>query len=429
MILLVAAQTSTETPTTPTGWTVLFAGLVTGTMKSWAYIKRRDKGDTTYTLTFSATIPFRAVTSWYRGCGPLAGAIMGTYWPRSGHGTTLTTIAPSITTVEGNSLDVILGTERTTAAETTYPTADNSAVREYFSPDPPGTTPDLTNVAFEIARPTAGPTPDVTITYENAQATNAAAGQIAFPPKHIPAGGFTVANFLLDTPWLYAHRGSGGWWPEETMYAFRQSIKLDGRKAIDLDVWECADSGVFVCQHDQNTSRMCTSALDIPTTPWVTLSALMTNPIGCSDTAQAQQPICRLEEVLNEFMGQCVISMEMKGPSAGINRLLTLLNTYPTAKQHIIYQGAAAGLTQMATMHDAGYKTMAVGFDADPVNNPTQFSSSKVDICGLNWDALAANWTAMLAFGKPVMGHIIGSKTQGDTALAAGATGLTVRVW
>ena len=53
---------------------------------------------------------------------------------------------------------------------------------------------------------------------------------------------------------IYAHRGNSGFYPENTMYAFKKSIDLD-ICGIELDVQKTKD-GILVVHHDETLGRV-----------------------------------------------------------------------------------------------------------------------------------------------------------------------------
>lgn len=55
------------------------------------------------------------------------------------------------------------------------------------------------------------------------------------------------------TPKIIAHRGGGGLWPENTLYAFEQAVAL-GVDIIEMDVRSSAD-GILVLMHDTSVER------------------------------------------------------------------------------------------------------------------------------------------------------------------------------
>ena len=53
---------------------------------------------------------------------------------------------------------------------------------------------------------------------------------------------------------IYAHRGNSGFFPENTMYAFKKSLDL-GIYGIEIDVQKTKD-GILVVHHDETLGRM-----------------------------------------------------------------------------------------------------------------------------------------------------------------------------
>ena len=72
---------------------------------------------------------------------------------------------------------------------------------------------------------------------------------LVVPSSKMPSHAF----FDRAGPWVIAHRGGGGLWPENTLYAFRQSRKL-GVDVLEMDVRSSKD-GVLVVVHDEDLDR------------------------------------------------------------------------------------------------------------------------------------------------------------------------------
>lgn len=54
-------------------------------------------------------------------------------------------------------------------------------------------------------------------------------------------------------PWVIAHRGGKGLWPENTLYAFREAVQL-GVDVLEMDIHSTKD-GVLVVIHDDTVDR------------------------------------------------------------------------------------------------------------------------------------------------------------------------------
>jgi glycerophosphoryl diester phosphodiesterase len=69
--------------------------------------------------------------------------------------------------------------------------------------------------------------------------------------------------FRIGRPLVIPHAGGDGMFPEDTMYAFEQSMTLGG-EVVDVDVWVAAD-GVPVAIHDATLDRTTNGTGDVAT--------------------------------------------------------------------------------------------------------------------------------------------------------------------
>lgn len=72
---------------------------------------------------------------------------------------------------------------------------------------------------------------------------------LVVPASKMPGHAF----FDRTSPWVIAHRGGGGLWPENTLYAFHESKKM-GVDVLEMDVRSAKD-GVLVVVHDTDLDR------------------------------------------------------------------------------------------------------------------------------------------------------------------------------
>lgn len=61
---------------------------------------------------------------------------------------------------------------------------------------------------------------------------------------------------VLPSPTVLAHRGSIGLWPESTLFTFANTLALDERNVLEMDLRLSADGHVVVL-HDSTTTRSC----------------------------------------------------------------------------------------------------------------------------------------------------------------------------
>jgi glycerophosphoryl diester phosphodiesterase len=418
-------------PTGTPGWTTLVPKTNFGTRAFQILARQRQAGDpNSYPFVLGADRSHRASIAVVRGARPPSEWEVGTVCTRAGGcgASSTTCVAPALAVDLGSSRVISISSEATTAGSGIgeLVSVTNSDLWFFAEQGGAGSQAIETLAAATVALDESDTTDPVTFTYQNAQSSNGAAVQISAPGIVLPSGGWKKADLLADSPFLVAHRCHGGWWPENTLYAARQSAYAD--KCLDIDVWRSSD-GVFVCSHDQSTLRMTGVDLDIPTTPWATLAALMNQADECVDVNQPLRPMARLEQILDEFIDSHVLSIEMKGPSTAIPEFLDLLDSYEAYGAHdrIIYQGFAGGQSQLTAVKARGYTTWANAFDAE-IDTASWFGAN-VDLVGLNWDATVAQWNTAVGYGKPVIGHVISTKAQADQALARGADGLTISRW
>lgn len=119
---------------------------------------------------------------------------------------------------------------------------------------------------------------------------------------------------------IYAHRGSSGTYPENTLLAFRQALE-SGASGIELDVHATADRAPVVI-HDRALDRTTNGAGYIDQ---ITLSALQQ-----LDAGQGQR-VPRLADVLELVGDKIHLDIEVKG--MGIEReVLADLSRFPHAR-------------------------------------------------------------------------------------------------
>jgi hypothetical protein len=226
-------------------------------------------------------------------------------------------------------------------------------------------------------------------------------------------GGTTtpVQQWMARTRWYAAHRGGSADWPEETLFAYDQAAAWNSELALEISVWQSSD-GVYVCSHDQTTGRVFGTNLDIPTSTWAELSGL----------TAGGKPIAKLTDVLNAHAnGSRVIFADNKGGQNN-SSFLDLLASYGGPARFIIKSFCTG--TQFADAGAArGYQGWGYYFDPDvAVNLPN--TQSHWSILGMDYTATSADWTAVMSYGKPVIGHIVPTLSGANTALAFGARGI-----
>lgn len=235
-----------------------------------------------------------------------------------------------------------------------------------------------------------------------------------------PAGEDVVARFLAARPFYISHRMGGTEYPEFTQAGLDASLRA-GFKALEVSVRRCA-SGEFVAIHDWKTTRTVPGTdYQIWNTPWSTLRTLR----------QGSGPFMRLSDIVDKVPDDVIIAIDHKttssedqrnpGDLASEEALLEYLDTafggHP--ERRVLWKVFARG-TSAARAKARGYKTMAMLYPSEvPTADLTQW-----DVLGMEWNAVADVWNALLASGRPTIAHIIVNAAQAQQALEKGATGL-----
>ncbi|CAN5341636.1 hypothetical protein BH09ACT10_BH09ACT10_16140 [soil metagenome] len=235
-------------------------------------------------------------------------------------------------------------------------------------------------------------------------------------------GPYTVAQMDADLKTtgevVWAHRGGSAEFSEMTMHAYKSAVGL-GCKVLEVSVWRSSD-GVYIMSHDQTLTRVTGETYDIPSTDSATLLGLpVTAPVADGGV------IGRLEDLLDAYGKDRVLVIDDKVAS-NMDELTALVEShYDTAvqaKEHVVWKGY--GIDERAVQwENDGYRTWSYFYN-DEVNAITPQQASERSYFGLNWDAPQANYDTLLAFGKPIVAHVIQSAEQADEALSRGAVGL-----
>lgn len=212
MLLAAEVGNTATTLTTPSGWTLLSGPRNHGSRRFYVY-GRIKSGDTTVSVVKSASVALSlglvygvgadVVADWQvgspgvRAAGDATGGAV-----QAGSGTT--SVAPSITTVEGYMLAVAIMFEATTAEDTSSPVVSGSGwtaslyVADTAAPD----TSNIEQINFAYKTVTAiGASGAATTTYQNSQANNGAGIQIGLTPN--PSANFPpLAAFTTDVDHL-----------------------------------------------------------------------------------------------------------------------------------------------------------------------------------------------------------------------------------
>ncbi len=455
-----------KTPTAPGDWTVItpFAQVGSGTMSMGVWARKRQASETTYTWTVNndtgrvAGMIYNCF--WVHGAQDVAQWTIGTFANRETNATSTTTLAPSITTTQANSLAITIAGERTTTAETDGQVTVANFTKLFFNNAASDTTSML---IAQKDMPTIGATGNVTVTYPNAHNYNGRAGIISVPGVAAAATGLqikrsdgatlqtaylkvsngggtlvtpgglrvlkpgysSVTAMLASNPFYVAHRGGSRDFPEMSLYAYGQSA-LRGYGALELSLARTSD-GVWFGLHDADINRTSgTTGLGAASTmTWAQVQNYqILGSMAPNNTSQANRPYMRFEELMALYYPSHVIFMDIKYAAAYQAEFISKINALPgTPQDHIVGKAFGVGASFPNAMHAAGYKTWGYFYQSDVPTNIANYQSYW-DILGMDYGADSTAWSAVTSYGKPVIGHICPNVAAKNTAIGYGAVGI-----
>lgn len=193
MIMSAMCGTTSNSVTSPVGWTVIANGTTTGSRLSYLFVKNKEASDgSTLSITQSSTDTMSYALLWGTDGAPVANWIIGSQWVRQLNspdpsGSRNRNIAPSVTTIEDDFLAIAISTEATNAYTAGTEIASiPSGWEQQLS---------LSQTALNVRIETiwmgtkeltaAGDSGDASITYTNTQDNNGWAMQVAIPSAEV----------------------------------------------------------------------------------------------------------------------------------------------------------------------------------------------------------------------------------------------------
>lgn len=244
-------------------------------------------------------------------------------------------------------------------------------------------------------------------------------------PDMIRPGYDSVAQMVDSSPFYVAHRGGSGDWDEMTLRAYTNSVAW-GAGALEVSLARTSD-GVYFGLHDEFLDRTSlgtnTSTLNPKNMTWAQVQ---------NYDVFGREPYMRLEEVAEAYGGSHALFLDPKfivrNTAESRNHFFdTVKGLIPDWQSRVVVKlfwnfnadwGAAAKA--------AGFKTWGYLWDNDGysqiINTPSNHAN--FDYLGFNYDASAANWSALASLGKPIIGHVCPDDGAAATALGKGAAGV-----
>ncbi len=240
--------------------------------------------------------------------------------------------------------------------------------------------------------------------------------------RPFPAGYATVSAMLATSPFYVAHRGGSKNWPEMSLHAYTQA-GFWGAGALEVSLGRTSD-GVWFGLHDDTLDRTSgTSGFVASAHTWAEVQAYQITASGTTAPSQPARPYMRWEELMEAYYDSHVIFVDPKAASGFASEILDKMDAMPgtpTDKFVAKYYGVSSSWVNAAKTR--GYKSWGYFYQADVPNLATY--QGRWDILGMDYTADAGSWTAILSYGKPVIGHIVATSSAASTALGYGAAGL-----
>lgn len=246
-------------------------------------------------------------------------------------------------------------------------------------------------------------------------------------PRSARAG--TVAGLLAIPHFSVAHRGCDRSWPEMSLYAYERSVEA-GFDALELSLARTVD-GVWFGLHDDALDRTSHVVQKIASgMTWAEVQSyriLGSNAVD--DPTQPDRPYMRWEELVDRYYGSRVIFVDPKSGLTHAGELLKKMTSLSgTPQDHLVCKGygisgnadGSAGWAKLAK--DNGFARWGYFYESDvPRLGAYQ---GRWDLLGMSWSAPDSAWSAVLSFGKPVIGHVAPSTAAAKAALGKGAVGV-----
>lgn len=240
------------------------------------------------------------------------------------------------------------------------------------------------------------------------------------------ADGLSYRQLVGDSPFVVGSRGGARDWPELTAYGFAQAAALPEVRALEIVVRSTAD-GVLVCCADPSTARVTGTDKTVARETWATLSLLRVRADQTKDPTQPDQPLARLEDVLEPFRDRFVLFVEPQGEGTA-SRVMARLIALQTPQRVVWKQPINSTRFGEAKRH--GFATWGYALD-EPAHTGANLHrlsrSPDIDLLGtsLTREPLArAVLDAAAQAQKPAIAWNVGSRVDAAKALREGFSGI-----
>jgi len=264
----------------------------------------------------------------------------------------------------------------------------------------------------------------VTVYYKTASGARTPSG--FFPMRK---GFDSVSQMLAKPGFTWAHRGGSGNFPEMSLYGYTQSVAR-GYGVLEVSLARTSD-GVWFGLHDQTTDRTSGGTFgNASSQTWAQIQAQQ-NTLGPQG---APQPYMRWEQLIATYGSTHIIVADPKYALASYRvEFLNMVNRDLGPTRAIIkFSGSGSGAVFLSNAAKAmGFETWGFFYAADASaaqggNGNLQTWGNEWTLIGMEYTASQAIFNEALAFGKPVIAHIVPNQAGYDAAIAKGAVGAQV---
>lgn len=231
----------------------------------------------------------------------------------------------------------------------------------------------------------------------------------------------SVSQMLAKPGFTWAHRGGSANWGEMSLHGYTQSL-IQGYGALELSLGRSSD-GVWFGHHDETLDRV-TETTGNPPISQMTWNQIKQHSIT-SGADGVSRPFMTVDEFVSSYSNAGVIILDIKygiQSSAFITEFFEICSRFPKEKVIVKYFYNAVSLADRAASD--GYATWGYIYDTDLSDPRLDERVSHWSILGLNWGANQQSWDTVLAFGKPVVGHIAATQEAYNSAMSKGAVGV-----
>lgn len=241
------------------------------------------------------------------------------------------------------------------------------------------------------------------------------------PALHPMHRGFSSVAEMLATPgFTWAHRGSSSRYPEMSLHAYTQAVRL-GYGALEVSFGRTSD-GVWVGLQDNSLNRTsgATGLPAISTMTWAQVQAYQ-NTLGVQGNPQ---PYMRWEEIRDTYGQSHVLVLDPRSYNWGAYRTEFLAMCDQLGPERVIVKQWAPNIDMANAAKARGYQCMGYGLNefVDDPNMATYLDTWT--LLGIELHANGEAWDAVRSANKPIVAHNADSQADYHLAVSRGAAGV-----